>query len=172
MLVEPTPELVEIFVAAFAQRFDAHLTCVSTAAACLDTEIINPHDLVIADLNLEDSDGVDLAGELCALSSRPVILTGSKPRCSQIIEALRIGVKDVLVKPFPLIELLESADRALIDYSVHRKHLARYHSMRGLVRRVLKERRSMTQRVELICRDLVGAHRRLVHRVLSTNNTA
>jgi len=172
MLVESSPELVEMFVAAFAQRFDAHLTCVSTATACLDTEIINPHDLVIADLNLQHSDGVDLAGELCALSSRPVILTASKPTCTQIIEALRVGVKDVMVKPFPLIELMEAADRALIDYSMHRKHVARYHSMRGLVRRVLNERRSMTQRVELICRDLVGAHRRLVHRVLSANDTA
>ncbi len=138
MLVEPTPELVEMFVAAFSQRFDAHLTCVSTATACLDTEIINPHDLVIADMDLEDANGIALADELSALSSRPVIITGTNPTCEQIIEALRIGIKDVLIKPFPLIELMEAADRALIDYSMHRKHLAKYHSMRGLVRRVLK----------------------------------
>jgi hypothetical protein len=34
------------------------------------------------------------------------------------------------------------------------------------VRHVIRERRELNERVDLICRDLVGAHRRLVHRML------
>ncbi len=43
--------------------------------------------------------------------------------------------------------------------------------MRELVRRVIRERRDLNRRVELVCRDLVGAHRRLVTRVLSSEGT-
>jgi hypothetical protein len=39
--------------------------------------------------------------------------------------------------------------------------------LRRLLRRLLRERRELRQRTELICRDLVGAHRRLVDRVLT-----
>jgi hypothetical protein len=38
--------------------------------------------------------------------------------------------------------------------------------MRELVRHVIRERRDLNRRIELVCRDLVEAHRRLVHRVV------
>ena len=44
----------------------------------------------------------------------------------------------------------------------------KHKNLRQLVRRVLSERRDLNRRIDLVCKDLVGAHRRLVQRVLAT----
>ena len=65
-----------------------------------------------------------------------------------------------------MAELFDAAERALRGYEVRRQHQAKYRRMRDLLRRVIRERRDLNQRIDLVCRDLVGANRRLVHRVL------
>jgi DNA-binding response OmpR family regulator len=167
MIVEPDAELLEILVSGFSARFDAYLTCVPDATACLDAELLEPHDLVVAALDLPDSDGLALSEHLATLGPRPVILLASDPDSNDVLTALRLGVRDVLCKPFPLAELLDSADDALRDYTLHRQHMAKYHRMRELVRHVIRERRELNRRTELVCKDLVGAHKRLVTHILS-----
>ncbi len=167
LLVEPDAEVLEILVAALARRFEAHITCVPDAESCLDVEMVDPHELVIAELNLEDSSGLELTEKLMALSARPVILLANEPTCDEAIEAMRLGVRDLFRKPFPVEDLLDAARRAVLGFDLRRRRTAKYRRMRELVRRVIRERRNLNRRVELICRDLVGAQRRLVHRVLS-----
>ncbi len=166
LLVEPEPDVLELLVASLSRRFNAHITCVATAQACLDIELITPHHLVIADVSLEDGDGFQLADHLLALSRRPVILMASKPSADQAIDALRLGVKDLLCKPFPVAQLLESCERALRGQEIHRQHVVKFARMRDMVRRVIRERRGLNQRIELLCKDLVGAHRRLAQKVV------
>ncbi len=191
MLVEPDAELLELLVAALTRRFDAHITCVADAASCLDVEIVDPHDLVIAELRMGDSNPLELSDRLMALAghqqpasrqqaglpvagglpvvggNRPVILMADDPTCDELTEAMRLGVSDLFRKPFAVEQLLDSAERLLHQYDLRRRRAAKYHRMRGLVRRVVSERRDLNLRIELICRDLVRAQRRLVHRVLA-----
>ena len=167
LLVEPDGEVLEILAPSLARRFDAHMTCVDDAVSCLDVELADPHDLVIAEFNLAGTDGLDLAGKLMALSHRPVILLGDDPTCDEVIEAMRLGVCDVFRKPFAVAHLLETADRELRYVDLRRRRVVKYRRMRDLVRRTIQERRNLNHRMELVCRDLVGAHRRLVHRVLA-----
>ena len=167
LLVEPDAELLEILVASLARRFDPHITCVSNAASCLDLELVDPHDLVIAELDLEDSHGVLLAERLLSLGNRPIILLADEPTSDDVIDAMRVGVRDMFRKPFPVEQLLDAADAALRDHSVHRRRAVKYRRMRELVRRVVSERRDLNRRIDLVCRDLVGAQRRLVNRVLA-----
>ena len=171
LLVEPDADILEIVVFALARRFNAHVTCVATAEACLEMELTEPHDLVIAELNLEDQDGIVLADQLTSLSARPIILLADEPTREDTLAALRMNVRDLLVKPFPITELLDATERALRGYEVRRQHQAKYRRMRDLLRRAIRERRDLNQRIELVCRDLVGAHRRLVHRVLDSQET-
>lgn len=171
LLVEPDPEILEIIVASLVRRFNAQITCVSNAESCLDTELTDPHDLVISELDLEDSDGVQLARHLFALGHRPVILLADSIGGDEAIEALRTGVRDLFCKPFDMEDLLDAAQRLITGYQLRRQHAAKYKRMRDLVRHVIRERRDINRRVELVCRDLVGAHRRLVHRVLATEES-
>lgn len=166
LLVEPDPQLVELLVASLSRRFDANITCVVDAETCLDVEMLEPHDLVIAEWKLGDTTGLHLSEQLTALSPRPIILIAEKVKSRDAIEALRSGVRDLFVKPFAIGELLDSAQRVLYGFDVKRRHAVRYHRMRKLVRQVIRERRDLNKRIELVCRDLVQAHRRLVHRVV------
>ncbi len=166
MLVEPDSEVLEILVAAMSDRFDAHITCVDSAESCLDVEVVDPHDLVVAELELEDASGLELSEHLMSLSHRPVVLLADAPSTEEAIAALRLGVRDLFTKPFPVSQLLESAQQAITGQHIRREHAVKYHRMRSLVRTAIRERRELNKRIELVCKDLVGAHRRLAHRVL------
>lgn len=182
LLVEPDPQVLEIVMSSLVRRFDAHVTCVADAESCLNVEMVDPHDIVICEMDLEGADGQDqpdvatahptgglaLTRDLRALSNRPVILLADDPSCDDAVEALRIGAADLFPKPFAVEELMDAVERQVYAHELKRQHAQRYHRMRDLVRRVMKERRQLNRRVELICRDLVGAHQRLVHRVVES----
>lgn len=167
LLAVGDPALLELIVAALSRRLDAQITCVPDAASCLDIELSNPHELVIADLDAPNEGVLALCEELRVLSNRPIILMGAEPSRDDVLAALRVGVREVLVKPFPVAELLDVTERALVGQDLHRRHVQRHRRLRELVRHMIRDRRELNRRVELICRDLVGAHRRLVQRVLA-----
>lgn len=167
LLVEPEADILELLVSSLVRRFDAHITCVSDTESCLDIDMLDPHDLVITELHLEKSDGLSLTSKLKGLSDRPVIVLADEPTCDEVVTALRLGVHNLFRKPFPIEQLLESAGEAINQYALRRKQLVKHRRMRELVRKVIRERRELNARMQLICQDLVGAHRNLVHRVLS-----
>lgn len=166
LLVDPDVRVTEMVVDCLSRRFGAQLTCTARAEDALDIEIIEPHDIALADVDLPGIDGIALIQHLKELSDRPVILTSGRPTLSQAIEALRLGATDYLPKPFPMPYLIEVVERSLFAYRTARRRDQRYRQLRRTVRRVLRDRRELNDRIDLICRDLVGAHRRLVHRVL------
>lgn len=167
LVVEPDAEILEILVASLSKRFDAHITCVSDAVSCLDVEMVEPHDLVIAECDLPGEHGIKLAEQLMALSSRPVILLTDEIECDQVVEALRIRVYDIFRKPFPVEDLLDVTENALNSFVMKRRRAVRYRKMRDMVRKVIRERRGLNERIELVCRDLVGAQKRLLTKVAS-----
>ena len=172
MLVEPDGDLLEMLVASFTRRFDAHLTCVAGAGDCLDTDLVDPHDLIITDLRLPDANGLSLAEQLLTFSRRPVILLADGLECEEAIAALRMGLRDVFPKPFPMSELLDAAYRCLTGFDLQKRRAARYRRMREMLRQTIRERRDLNRRIELICRDVVEAQRRLVHRVIALERRA
>ena len=166
LVVEPDPHILQPLVAALVRRFDAHITCTANAEACLDVELAEPHDLVIAELHLEDESGLVLAERLASVSARPIIILAEEPSCEDALQAMRLGVRAMLPKPFPVTELMEAVEEALRLGEVQRSQAAKYHRVRRLLRQAIRERRDLGRRIDLVCRDLVAAHRRLVHRVL------
>lgn len=171
LIVEPNPDLLEMLVASLTRRFDARITSVADAESALDIEICDPHDLIIASLDLAGTSGLELAAHMSALSARPIVLIGDCPTTDQVIEAMRLGVRDVFRKPFSMTLLLDTVNRILRGQELRRQHAAKYRRMRELVRRVIRERKQLNQRVELVCRDLVGAQRRLVDRFVRRSGT-
>lgn len=167
LLVERNPRIIEMLVEAFVRRFDAQITCVSSAADALDVEIFEPHAIAIVDTRIDDLDPLTLAARLCELSDRPVILTGCDPTTADVIEALRMGVVDFFTKPYEIEGLLDRMTAALSAHRQQRARVQREERTRRLLRKVIRERRLLNERVELICKDLVGAHKRLATRVLA-----
>ncbi len=80
------------------------------------------------------------------------------------VKALSGTGHEILPKPFSSEALLDASEKALRRREQSLQMAAKYRKMRQLVRRVVRERRDINRRVELVCRDLVEAHRRLTHR--------
>ncbi|MFQ5491901.1 MAG: response regulator [Phycisphaerae bacterium] len=168
LLAEDDPRILEMLVQAIVQRFDAHLTCVGCGEDTLDTEVLEPHDIIITELFLPGMDGLTLCRHLVELNDRPIIIMAEQPGLSHAVEAMRLGVTDFFQKPFAISDLLDSMERALVRHRKRREQQKKHRRLRGLVKHVIRERRDLNKRMELICRDLVGAHRRLLHRVVES----
>jgi DNA-binding NtrC family response regulator len=166
LLVEPDADVLEKLVAVLVKRFEAHITCVATGEEGVAAEAVAAHDLVISELELPRMSGLELADQLGVLRKRPTLLLASAPTAEEAVEAMRLGVRDLFIRPFRVVELMDAVERCLHAREVCRQHDVRHQHMRDLLRRLIRDRRELRQRTELICRDLVGAHRGLVERVL------
>ena len=75
------------------------------------------YDLMVVDLNLPDSDGIDLVKEFRIKHSKaPVLIVSARTSIDDRVEGLNIGADDYLVKPFDLNEF-EARIRALLRRS-------------------------------------------------------
>ena len=70
-------------------------------------------DLVLLDLMLPGTDGIELMKDLPALGERPVIFVSGYGRDETIVRALEAGAADYIVKPFSPTELLARIQVAL-----------------------------------------------------------
>lgn len=166
LIVDQEPRALEELVRALSVAFEARITCLASAREALDIDLVEPHDLAVVEINLPDMDGLAFARHWRELRPRPVLLLSQQPNFSHAIEALRLGAADLFVKPLDLRSVVDAARHWLRESERAEFQRQRYRRLRGLVRRVLRERRELQQRMDLLCRDLVGAHRRLVTRVM------
>ena len=79
-------------------------------AVLLDT---HRPDLVLLDLLLPGTDGIELMQSLPALADRPVIFMSAYGRDETIARALEIGAADYVVKPFSPTELVARIKAAM-----------------------------------------------------------
>ena len=73
----------------------------------------HPPDLVLLDLLLPGTDGIELMQSLPALADRPVIFLSAYGRDETIARAFEIGAADYVVKPFSPTELVARIEAAL-----------------------------------------------------------
>lgn len=73
-------------------------------------------DLVMLDFNLPKMTGLDVLQTMAQESIKtPVVLMTGYGSEQSAIEAFRLGVKDYLIKPFTVDEIVETIDRALVE---------------------------------------------------------
>jgi LmbE family N-acetylglucosaminyl deacetylase len=99
LLVEDDPEVAAWTVAALSDRLGAATEVVTGAAAA--RQVAGPRlDVVVADLELADGDGLDLTGELTrTFPGLPVVIVSSHASFDAAAAALRAGAVDFLAKP-------------------------------------------------------------------------
>ena len=112
LVVDDDPQMLRFVRDALA---DAGYHALVTAdphdlAALIDAE--RPH-LVLLDLMLPDTDGVELMQRVSRLSEQPVIFISAYGRDETIVRALSSGAADYIVKPFSPTELVARIRAAL-----------------------------------------------------------
>ena len=89
----------------------AHIEVISaeTADAAIGRAAINQIDLLVSDFNMGDVSGIDIFRQIKSVNPNcRCILVTSKPHQSALIEAIRLGVDDVLEKPLDESVLLQA----------------------------------------------------------------
>jgi two-component system chemotaxis response regulator CheY len=91
--------------------------CTDTAEAVDGQEAIAafqgaPFDVVLTDWNMPNKSGLELTREIRALGSRvPIFMITTEAEKSRVLEAIRAGVSDYLVKPFTADMLREKLEK-------------------------------------------------------------
>lgn len=165
LLVSGDEELAEMLLRCLHDTSWAEVTHVATASDALREELTAQHDVVVTAMSLSDGDGLALVRELRVTNTCPVIVTADQVTVEEAIEALRLGVTDILIQPFDIADLIDLARRTAERRLRCRHRRRRYRRLRSMVSRIIRERRDLRQRMDLICRDLVYAYRNLAQKV-------
>lgn len=166
LIVEDDQNLATLLAEHLAETLRVEVTLASSCREAVDIELTRPQDLILADLMLPDGDAIGLQRQLRGISAAGFVLMSGAPTVSRIVEAMRLGAMDFLVKPFDLSHLTATVSEALARQEKQLQMKRRYARMRRLAKRILQDRRELRNRVDLVCRDLVQAYRRLAKRVV------
>jgi DNA-binding response OmpR family regulator len=165
LLVEPDVELAVMIRECLEAALEANVTMVVSGEAALREELTTTHDVLLVATELPDGTWIDAVRQIRQTNRGPIVLLADDAGRTDLIEAVRARVSDVLIKPFDLAQLA-----ALVGQAGHRamkaqRLRARNRRLRKLTSRIIRERRDLRKRIDLICRDFVQAYRRLAQRV-------
>ena len=143
----------------------------SIADACCE-ELTTQHHIILTATSLPDGDGIDLVNKIRARNVCPVVFLAEDLSADNAIEAMRIGVADVLRKPIDLSYLSVVIEK-LIETEQKRRHdEVRQQRLRSVTSRIVGERRELRHQMDLICRDIVHAYRQLAKEVADSGTLA
>ena len=165
LLVEDDPNVALMVSDYLEQALPVDVTTADTAEDAVLADQKTPHDIVISDILLPDADGLQLVRRLRMQGDHAVILMSGQPTMGRAIEAMRLGCLDLFTKPFDLARLGSVVKSAIDDQARRQRDRIRRHRLRRLTSRIIKDRRQLRERVDLICRDLVHAYRDLAKKV-------
>lgn len=150
-----------------AARHGLELVNVSSRIAA--TALLEQADIamVMADVDLPGGGGLSLLRSARNDESRECFAIGKRLTRPQLVEALRMGVSDVFEQPLDLDHITDRLAKAAESHRRRRHDRRRHTRLRDLSTRIIRDRREIRRRVDVVCRDLVGAYRQLAEKVVS-----
>ncbi len=116
-------------------------------------------ELLIADVHLPDGTGIELLEELKLTSPHAAaIFMSQKPQVDHTIFALRHGVMDYLPKPFTADQIHGHVRDALQKQAINARNEKRLTRLKSAVRELNKARHTVSQKVDILCNDLIQAY--------------
>ncbi len=123
-------------------------------------------DAILVAIVLPDGDGLSLLDGPLQSPETPIILLGEGLPESQVLSAFRNGAKDILPRTCEKSQLLGCIRKAVEEYRMRKHVYGRAKRLRQLSSKLIRDRRELRQRIDLLCRDLVFAYRRLAKKVI------
>ena len=158
LLVDDEPGLVDVLTLAVG-GMDCHVTVARTLAQAKRLLAAGAFELLVTDIGLPDGSGMALLPALrrhCPEASA-IVITGS-PTVDGAVAALRDGAVDFLPKPFGPDQIVDRVRRALDGQAAGVRATQRTARLRRAVRKLSAARRLVSQKVDLLCQDLIGAY--------------
>ncbi len=113
LLVEDCPDILEILVDSVSDHFDKVYTASNGQDALTIAKEKNVY-FIITDINMPQMSGTDFVTNLRALGNHaPILFLTGEGKKDVFLSAVRLGICDVIEKPFKVPELLKSIERAI-----------------------------------------------------------
>jgi len=159
LVVDDEPELRETISHIMSRNLDCRLLVAGSYAEAHKIVTTQTIALLVADVNLPDGDGLSLLNTLQKHqpNASAIVITGS-PSLENAITAMREGALDFVPKPFTNDQLLDRVKKALLRQSRITKQEKRILRLQRAVRRLNEARRMVSQKVDLLCNDLISAY--------------
>lgn len=156
-----------------AARAGVAETIVVRTLAAARRELANTRfDLVLAEDRLPDGDALSLLSRKRREDAAEYFLFGRDVSKNSVLSALRAGVRDVFEPPFEPDAAVEQLRDALKALRKRRHDRRRSKRLRDLSSRIIRDRREVRKRVDIVCRDLVSAYRQLAEKVVAMEERA
>lgn len=165
LIVADDSKTIAVLAAEIVARLDANLTIVDTVREAGELMTSDAFDIVLAAPALSDGPSAGLVSS-CAT---PIMLLDRISDVGHLLESFRAGFVDVIDPTADAIVLTDRIRHFVADGRRRKRTVNRNVRLRRVSSRLIKDRRELRQRVDLICRDLVQAYQRLAHKVVSTS---
>lgn len=170
LIVSGDTEIVAKLAQHIVTTLDARITLVDTLDEARTILASGAFDVVMAAEELADGSGLSLLEEGPGTRDVPFILLGRALDAQSLLSAIRCGVVDVLTLPIETDRLISVTRRVVQAGRERRRQALRTTRLRQLAPRLIRDRRELRQRVDLICHDLVHAYRRLAEKVVHSHD--
>ncbi len=161
LIVEDDVDIAEMLQDHLEYSMSAETTLAYSAEQAIELDLIDPAEILIIDYMLPDTDGVELIKSLNGNDVRPAIFITGHATLGRAINAMRCGAIDMFVKPFDLQTITTKIAQAVEAYRHQQLRFKRLQKVRSLSKQVIKDRRQMRRKLDLVCRDVVSSYRDL-----------
>ena len=156
---------------ALVVELKADISMVDTIEDAVVLTAANNYDTIVASAQLADGSGLSLLSQ-DERSSMPVIILDDSNNIDRALLAIREGAADVLPAPIEPRAFVAAVSRVSKRHRRHKITQNRTKRLRKLTSKLVRDRRELRQRVDLICRDLVQAYQKLAEKVVEIQETA
>jgi FixJ family two-component response regulator len=151
--------LLDLFKELIAGSIDCDVLYASSLHEARQVLEHQPVNLLVADINLPDGNGLSLLPELYHRypTASALVVTGH-PSMESAISAFRGGAVDFVAKPFSADQLVQHIRGALDHQQYRQRREQRLTRLRGTLRRLNAARKMVNKKVDLLCNDLINAY--------------
>lgn len=153
--------------AALVESFDADVFVSPSVAATRKGYELEDFDVFVADASLDDEDFIACVGDATTHGVPTILIDDSPLVAERVLGALRLGVIDVMARPVDFNHFSQVVEVTLDARRQSRHDFRRQNRLRELSSRMVRDRRELRQRIDLLCKDLVTAYRRLAEKVVA-----
>lgn len=159
LVVDDETDMIELFKDVVQPSIRCKMHLAQSLAEARRVLTRHSIDLMIADIHLPDGSGTELLEELrLASPSAGMIFMTRYPTVDETLFALRHGVLDYLPKPFSAEQVQKQVRAALHKQSILYRNEKRLTRLKMAVRELNKARHTVSQKVDILCNDLVQAY--------------
>jgi DNA-binding NtrC family response regulator len=170
LIVADDADGMAALTASLMTRLDADVTMIGSIEEAKGIIASSAFDIILAAGELPDGSGLSLLSDDLN-HDMPLLLLDTRLDTHRVLSALRCGAIDVLIPPFDVEYILDVIQRSVMERRDRRRREIRTARLRRLSARLIRDRRELRQRVDLICNDLVRAYHRLAEKVVGAENS-